>query len=580
MLKELKVYKKSGTYAETLEAFGVADLLNEVLERNSIPGGKVVIEDKGHHYSLKVSPEITEEMINDLPFFQIIKFIKKDEGTEVPNGITDFFNYPEQKGILDDYKNSFQDIDKNKSLTSDQKKTARKELNEQKNSEFGRRIDPEFDVYREIKGNPYSSFSNLYNNFYANKDQFPEMVNSILTYYSQGESLNNDIVLSDDKPTAQQLYNPNQGKGLNKTKANNASMGNLKSFWISETMKISGSLPFMSCQYVKVGSSYDLKIFVPEFKQIILSQAKRILFDFKRELKSTSPVKLDILNIVNLSIKFILRTPEYNKGKIKNTVKGFHSVYLKDLGQNKAVANIAFINIPDFISYKTRMEGHEWIEILENQKKIISGIIEQGDSIQGLQFYRIFLGSTEITALDNFSKFSYWYCSYLMQAITRKKYYVTPFKTETLNKFYKNMDTQELNLMEIINDDGFLAIASAIRKSTVSLQYTPKEKRQFEIRYGLAQQLQNKSKSKEDLATFIGGFVGTYNAETARYAEKKGKAPRATVKDGELLQFYKILDNAPARLIGALLASYGFALTSKEFSEKENIDTEIPEEEN
>lgn len=137
------------------------------------------------------------------------------------------------------------------------------------------------------------------------------------------------------------------------------------------------------------------------------------------------------------------------------------------------------------------------------------------------------------------------------------------------------MDTQELNLTEIINNDGFQAVAKAIRKSTISLQYTPKEQRQFEIRYGLAQQLQNKSKSKTDLATFIGEFVGIYNAETGRYAEKNnGKAPRATVKDAELMSFYQIIDANPPRLVGALLASYGFALTAKENTKTQEEETE------
>lgn len=135
------------------------------------------------------------------------------------------------------------------------------------------------------------------------------------------------------------------------------------------------------------------------------------------------------------------------------------------------------------------------------------------------------------------------------------------------------MDTQELNLSEIIQNEGFKAVAKAIRNSTVSLQYTPKDQRQFEIRYGLAQQLQNKSKSKEDLATFIGEFIGTYNAETGRYKEKNSEKNikiRANIKDEELAQFYSITDKFPARLVGALLASYGFALTKKDTPKDES----------
>lgn len=563
-LKEFKIYKSSGTYSETIEAYGLANLLNEIFTRNNTVAPSITIEDNDLFYSIKVNKPITSEMINKLTYFPIVKFIKKDDKTKVPAGIIDYFDYPAQKKIIDDYKEKYNAIDKNKNLNQEQKKQARKDLAQKRLSEFGDVVNPEFDVFREIKGNPYASFLKLFDNLYQNKDSFQLLVKEILSKYSKCEKIERDFRLVDENPTAQQLYNPNQGKGLNKAKANNASMGNLNSNWISETMKISGALSMMTCQYVKVGSTYDLKIYVPEFNQISLSNAKKIFKEFKKYLKSSTPIKLDISNSLDLSIIFIQQTPEYNRGKIKNTVRGLYSVYQKDLGQNKAVANIAFINTPDYISYTTREEGKGWIDILEDQKRVISGIEEMGDSIQGLQAYRDFLGSIGKSALENFNKFSYWYSGYLTQSLSKEKYYVKPFNVETLNKFYTNMDTKELNLKEIIENEGFKAVAKAIRKSTVSLQYTPKEQRKFEIRYGFAQQLQNKSKSKEDLATFIGEFIGLYNAETARYVEKYNKAPRATVKDLELNMFFEILNQYPSRLVGALLASYGFALTSKE----------------
>lgn len=573
--REFKILKKSGTYSELLETYGLANLIDDILLRNNVVGQKITIEEAGLYYSVKSNKDITDEMIDGLQYFPIFKFIIKDEKTVIPDGIIDYFNYPEQKKILDDFKERFNAIEKNKQLNTEQKKQARKDFNVEKSSEFGKKIDPEFDVYREIKGNPYASFSKMFDNFHQNQSNFSVLIKEIFSEYSQRKIDKRDFKLIDEKPTAQQLYNPNQGKGLNRDKADKASMGNLKSNWISESMKISGALSMMVCQYVKVGSGYDLKIYVPEFNQTTLSHSRDILKEFKRNLKSVSPIKLDIINILNISIKFIEKTPEYNRGRIKNTFRGFHSVYQKDLGQNKAVANIAFINTPDFVAYNSKEEGKAWIDILEEQRKIISSIEELGDSIQGLQAYRNFLGSMTNAALDNFNNFSFWYSGYLTQALSKEKYFIKPFNVETLNKFYINMDTQELNLTEIINNEGFLAVARAIRRSTISLQYTPKDQRKFEIRYGLAQQLQNKSKSKADLATFVGEFIGTYNAETGRYAEKNnGKAPRATVKDAELMSFYQVVDTNPSRLVGALLASYGFALTAKENANTTEDETE------
>jgi hypothetical protein len=146
-----------------------------------------------------------------------------------------------------------------------------------------------------------------------------------------------------------------------------------------------------------------------------------------------------------------------------------------------------------------------------------------------------------------------------------KNKFALPFKETSLHKIFNSMsENKNLNLSEIISNEGFQKVAYAIRKSTVTLQYTPKEQRKFEVRYGLAQTLQNKSKSLSDLAEFIGNFIATYNAETARYTEKTGNTPRANVRDNELNQFYQLLDKYSSNVVGALLASYGFALTEKE----------------
>jgi hypothetical protein len=150
-----------------------------------------------------------------------------------------------------------------------------------------------------------------------------------------------------------------------------------------------------------------------------------------------------------------------------------------------------------------------------------------------------------------------------------KSSYALPFKVTSLNKFLKNSIMSDFKITDITSNEGFQKVAYAIRKSTVTLQYTPKDQRKFEIRYGLAQTLQNKSKSIKDLAEFVGEFIGTYNAETARYTEKTGKTLRANVRENELNDFYKLLDKYPSRVVGALLASYGFALTEKGIQQPE-----------
>ena len=140
------------------------------------------------------------------------------------------------------------------------------------------------------------------------------------------------------------------------------------------------------------------------------------------------------------------------------------------------------------------------------------------------------------------------------------------------------MDKKEnLSLAEIINNEGFQAIAKAIKSSTISLQYQQKNDRKFNIRYGVAQNLQNKSKSKSDLTEYIGEFIARYNSETAHYRENNPEfKDRAIVKVEELTTFYLLLDkySKSSKVIGALLGSYGFSINKKDKSKEGNNKTE------
>ena len=575
--KEFFIEKKSGTYSEMLEAYGLAKLLEKIIGTDAI----INIKNIGLGYKVTSNEEIMEEKLNQLQYFQIIKFIKANDSKEgksvpMPNAaMGNYFDYPNQKAEKDKIKAQREEIKKDKKLNAEQKKEKNKEINVRILSEFGNKIDSQYDVYSEIVLNSYEAFLKNYNNFDSNQTGFNTLIKEILNHYSDGEKSSRNFRI-EEKIKSLQMFSPSQGKGLNRIKADGLSTGNKDGFWIVETMKILGGLNSMICQYIKVGSTYDLKIFVPDFNNITLSKSDKIINEFKKHLQSSSPIKLDVLNILNFTKTFILNSVGYQK-KVKYSIAGFHSVYQKSLGKKRAVINIAFIETPDFVDCSSRINGEKWVEILNEQVGIIQGIKEQGDATQGLLAYRSFLSASN---LNSFFKFTNWYSIYLMQALDNQKYYVKPFQIETLNIFYNMVDKNEnLKLGNIITNEGFLAVAKAIRNSTVILQTLTKDRRKFEIRYGLSQDIQNKSKSKSDLTIFIGEFVTTYNAETAKRTENllknnnKDEKIRAFVKKEELSEFYQLLDgdNHSSRLIGALLSSYGFAKTKQQ--SKEKIDT-------
>lgn len=574
-MNTFRVKKVTGTYSELLETYGLANFLKKIFDSLGERDSKIMIADRDTFFEVTVNTDITDEMIERVHYFPPFKYIKVKADADV-TAYPDCYDYPLQKKQKEERDKELQRV--RKEFSGKEKKKERERQIKEIENRYG--IDMTHDVYSQICTlNNFPSFDKSFGNFHHNREIFPLLVKEILAYYSEnaydskgfkkqlkGKSFVKDIV-------ATQLYNPSQGQGLNKLKADGLNRKNFDSSWVAETMKISGALSDMVCQLVKVGSSYDLKVAVPEYKKIGWGNKRALMLAFKKYLKGNTPIKIDILDILLLTEKLVeLTVIEGKPCNVRNSVTGLHTVYQKDLGQNKAVVNIGFLQVPDFIEIGTEDERADWLEILEEQRQIIGSIDELGSTIQGLMWYRDFISGSD---LNSFFRFSFWYGAYLSNQLSNKKY-ARAFTVESLNKFYMSMDTK---LREIVENKGFIAVAKAIRQSTVNLQYTPKENRKYEVRYGVAQTLQVKSKTPEDLAEYIGEFIAVYNAETARQTEKSGQALRANVREDELTEFYALLDRFSSKLVGAMLASYGFALSAKKQEGMEGEDSSMEESE-
>jgi len=78
MAKTFYVQKKSGTYSDILEAYGLGNLLNKILNSVNSPRARVTIKDNGGCYELESSAEITPGIIEKVSFFYLFKFIIKE----------------------------------------------------------------------------------------------------------------------------------------------------------------------------------------------------------------------------------------------------------------------------------------------------------------------------------------------------------------------------------------------------------------------------------------------------------------------------------------------------------------------
>lgn len=577
--KQYFVPKTSGTYAETLEAYGLAIILDEIFRANNIQKPKVKIQDTGSFYVVSARTEVTEEMVRNAPYFDAFQYIKieKDKNTNSPRN---FIDYKREKEIYDDFRKFKQNI-----VSLDRNK--RKEAIE--NYENKPHFD--YDIFSKIKVNSLHAYLKAFNNVFANKDSYPEFLKQILFLYGfprdgaksvdkNFKKLQKDNEINKiEKIKTLQFFNPHQGKGVNSGKSNSIALTQMPAFWFKEYLKMAGCYKSMFVKGVKVGNrKWDSKFYVVEPRSLELTLLNTIYRSFKPNIVGRSSVKLDISSILRYTMIFIQNSEEYQQKKPsfskrfnpQHSVSGFHTAYQKNLGRNPAVSNIGYLRLPDFIEISSYEGGNKWINILDEHVRIISKINEDvGSTTSMLHHYRQFLSSG---VLDEFFEFNFEYTALLMHDIALSrghagKMWLESFTLNLLEEFFMSAKKEFKPILESV---GFRNIAKAIRNSTISEQYRKANgKQRFDIHYGMAQDLKRKSPYKEDLVTYLSEFIANYNAETARFVErnpdllKAGKI-RATIKMQDIDELVGLIDEYGSDVVGKLLSAYGYALDRKE----------------
>lgn len=600
------VLKDSGTYSNALEAYGLAELLRRI---NS-PAAEIRIDNSGVFYEVTVkNPNKIE-----LKYFDLFPYIKtkakktnKEEGDEGKNQIEDrisnFIDMEEEKAKNKRFNEFIRSI-------SDQKREIRKNPGDRAN-EILSALDKKINDYEEKPRSDWDiitsisvlkaidTYKKIYVNLFQNKEAFKEIIDNILELYSAPvdnrekirknmSQLKKSKVLKDVKDAdCLQLFNPSMVKGAHSPKANSITPKAKEGFWLNECIKILGSYSSMVMRGVKVSSKdSDNKIYVFDVNRLIWdADKKREIFNkFKSSLRGYTSIKLDINSLLILTEKLIRYHSAYEettnifrrKYRPKDEINGFYAVYFKNMGNASSPTNISYLEMPGFIELESNDDAQAWLSIIQEHLSIINNIKiaitkqdETGSIIPLLQAYRMFLTTGDI---GYFFDFVSEYSVFLMQQIIKENYYVRPLTSKNMEVLLMKYDKK---LGSILQNEGFKNIAKAIRSSTISEQYAKsKGKQNFEIKYGLAQDLIRKSAYKDEFIMYLSEFVVSYNQETARSAEKNKKARRATIKQQDLEDIVRLIDEyEDSSLIGRMLCAYGYSLDRKS-DEQEQDDTE------
>jgi len=561
-LSTFYIDKASGTFADVLLAFGWMRLLSEVHFRQNTPD-HITLKDEGAHYHITCAPIFREtlETLRHNPVWPgntpIIITTKNRES--IPSGSA----YPSVEYEVEKERVSTFFAAKSKAQSADS---------------IPDTPHPHWDIFRAINPAALPGYNGILANWWQARAAQPEIF-ALLADLFATES--NDIAHAittwkaldkaagwgiDALSTGQQFYNPDQGKGQNKTKANGISIGNLDNFWLLELLKMIGF--YEAGQTRLVQGAKDRKSYVIVPRELTYSEHRDIFNTFSESMRvSTTSIKGDAMASLRyaeaLLTYFAAPTRQITLGKRgnlkKRLVAGLYAVFYKDLGNAVATMNLAFIGLPGWIDIRTPDDIPVYQTIVGELMKLVQQFDEShSDAVDMLQSLRDFISGDTLDSLFGFTRA---FSSYYMGQRERNKY-AYALNEDILERLITMIEPR---FADIVENEGFKNIAYAIRRSTISAQYQKTQgNRKYDVRYGLGQELARKSRYKSDFIAALSEFLFKYNAENAQVMETKQGPYRRSVQTSDIESIITLIDDFGAETVANLLIAYGYARKIRE----------------
>ncbi|GAB5426312.1 MAG: hypothetical protein Crog4KO_34590 [Crocinitomicaceae bacterium] len=550
------VQKSPQAFDETLLTFGLASAIQNLFGVDS--DLTIMISDKGAYYEILLNLPLTEAIIlagiNTLMPARALATNK----TNLPVGIpSDHY-----ETIRDNVKSFYE---------------ARKKGNEDV------AFPPEpWDVYRAINPSALAGYNKLMSQWFMVRENAEALIILLDLYASFPNDF--DTAIGDWKTldkahnwgikaeaTRQSLYNPDSGKGQNKSKADGLSIGNVSSFWLSEWLKALGFYEVALTKQLK--GSKDRKTLVLAPRQFTFEQHQALMSEFKMAMQaSETSIRFDVLASIRYMrlllshyIERISKRRRIRKPK-QELVSGFHTAFYKDMGNAVATMNLSFIALPGWVV----IEMAEDVPIYEEALQELEGVVHQFDESHSddahlLQHLRDFVSGDE---LRPFLKFTTAYASYYMRK--RERGYAITLSSEFIERIITIMGKKLSHLADRNINKGFHNIAAAIATVTVWAQYNSKTT-PYKVRYGLHRELARQAQTPEKFAKAIHEFIHSYNAETMRAKELGKPSVGQVISPADIDNLLTIIDDfgKDSQLVAEILLAYGSTFSKFVYTQKE-----------
>jgi hypothetical protein len=563
-----------------LVAHGLAVIARDVLRRTS--NGRrepsVHVSDKGAYYSLDLAPALDDDRLATMPvpYTPAVVIRTRKNAAGLPDDLPPqaVIDYEKER----DKRAAFFELRKNLSKEA-QAAMARGDSHPELDALRGQEPHEHWDVFRAVNPTALSGYNKLMTQWWTIQEALPDVLVLLIALFAQTP---NDLAGAADawkaldeahgwgiKPgtTASQVYNPSQGKGQNRAKADVLRMDNIKdAFWLLEWLKAVGF--YQAALTKQLSGVKDRKTYVLSPVELDLEESDRVMSAFRgRMVRAEMAVRSDVLASLRYTQSLLGFAQDQEESTLKarlfesqrpaRVVSGFYSAFYKNLGNAAATMNLSFIALPDWIRVQGEGDVQDALDVLAEQEAVVRSLDEShGDAYNLLLLYRDFVSGSE---LKPFFEFTTAYSGYYM-SLRERGSYVPQLTTTNLGRLI--MSSREgARLSKILETQGFQNIAYAIRQATVTAQYRKQQgDRRYDVRYGLGRQLARKAAYPQEFVAELADFLAKYNAENANVMEKRPGPYRRSIRTDDIDDVVALIDEfGDSRLVCNLLVAYGYA---------------------
>jgi hypothetical protein len=562
-IETLYLPKRTGTYADAIAAFGLGHLAYLLSDEHPR------LEDSGWCYTIswpsgpRHADSLDYASVRADPGYPYV-MLRPDDAEAPPPGAR--IDYREQRERLLTWRKMRDDLRKarNNKLTPE-------DLEQLRQSE----PLPNWMLYQDL--NVLQAFGG-YNSLHAAirhapLGAFAQSLTAKLEALAQQRDASEVDGPFRPKVTSVQAFNPTAGKGTNRPKPDGAGLAGLPSAyvdWFEEWLRFIGI--GRAARAVNLGD--DIKLITLAPANLAEGAAQAVHSALVNAPAAWTSAKVDLVCTLRLAEALIKDSGLLSGGSAeasqffsdrsvtpRDVVAGMHTAYFTSLGSARALTNVGFIGLPGWFPVTTTTAG-AWLDILsEHQRVLVLLDEEKSEEAALLLLYRDFLSGGEHDTAS-LLEFLGAYAVHVMRARARSRP-VRPFTVANLRRLTQHMSQ---SYSTILDNDGFRAVAAAMRRSTVTEQYWKAQGRQqYEIHYGLFADIKRRAQFRDQLVTAIGEFINEYNAESARIEERAAGAKRGDVRHrprvttGSIEEFVDLLDGYKPEVVAMLLLAYASA---------------------